>query len=172
MTGKQILGGLVGAVLLGAAAWGFTRLGLSRDQQVDFLGAAFGSFAAVATALGVVEFQARRETARVRTAVDHLLWEAHTLAQHYLEAAPAEIEFKESLLLAFSNSMDTATAVARDHQHRAIGMARASHALRTMSLVVDQLGDNDRTPEMLAALQDSITDCRLMLVTTSQPAAS
>lgn len=170
MTGKQILGGLLGAALLGAAAWGFTSLELSRDQQVDFLGAAFGSFVAAATALGVVEFQARRETARVRTVVDHLLWEAHTLAQHYLETAEAEA--KESLLLAFSNSMDTAAAVARDHQHRAIGMARASHALRTMGLVVDQLGDSAETPEMLAALQAGINDCRLMLITTSQPAVS
>lgn len=171
MTARHILttAGIIASV--GLATWGFLRLGLTGDQQVDFAGAAFGSFVAAATALGVVEFQARRETGRIRTVVDHLLWEAHEIAQHYLDADPADVATQESLLFAFANTIETASTVASDNQHRGIGMARASHALRTMMLVVDQLELNDGAPERVQALQDTITKCRVLLTTTSRPSA-
>lgn len=84
MMGRRVLGGILAIAVVVALVWGFLALDLTSDQQVGFLGAAFGSFAAAATALGVIEFQAKREA-------DHLLFDATTIAQDYLDRlAPTE----------------------------------------------------------------------------------
>jgi hypothetical protein len=177
MTGKRLIGGVAVLVAIAALVWGFHALNLSRDQQIGFLGAAFGSFAAAGTALGVVEFQARREAGRARTVVDHLLFDAGVIAQDYLDTAGTEDKNQSALLLAFVGTMETALLVATDNQHRGIGMARAAHALRAMEPIIADVREEamtgrmeveEGTAELLAVMQSTMTDCRQILTTTSR----
>jgi len=156
--------GVAGGIVAMGISIGLKALHLTRDQQVDFMGSAFGVVATAITAFGVIEYQTFRAAGRAIKIVDHFLRDAQVRLM-YVQTLP-EGEVANSLeTRAIIQSLNSAADLAKEHQLTSIGMAQASNFLPIQRDFAGQILNGDHTALLASAatLIDGLKQVRSMI---------
>lgn len=128
----QVLGaGVVGGSVATLAIIGFFALNLTRDQQISFLGSAFGALVAALTAIVAIEFQMRRRERAGKRIVIELLDQAERAFRNYDRWLRGELSDQDTdggkrPAIVMVRSIKEAMTVARELRSQVRGMAHAT----------------------------------------------